>query len=64
MTKKNFIKAASIVREFREKHSQGGFFKQIDAVNHVADQIENSFVEFFSDDNPRFDAHKFRQACK
>lgn len=64
MTKKNYTKAANIVRQFREKHSQGGTFADAGVVDHVANQLENSFVELFSDDNSRFDAHKFRQACK
>lgn len=64
MTRKNYIKAANIVKEFRQKHSQGGTFADAGVVDHVGNQLENSFVEFFSDDNPRFDVATFRKACK
>ena len=65
MTKKNYAKAAEIVRDFRNRHSKGGTFKEAGVVDEVANQIENSFIEFFNaDDNPRFDVNKFRQACR
>lgn len=53
MTKKDYIKAAEIVRQDSIKN--GDIFSKL---------MENSFVKLFREDNPRFDESRFRQACK
>lgn len=55
MTRKDYIKAAKMIRT---QMSWG-------ATKHGAnDTVVQDFTEFFRDDNPRFDANRFRQACK
>ena len=49
MTKKNYVKAAKLIQATEPKV--------------VANQLEEAFVEFFQDDNPRFDEERFRFAC-
>lgn len=53
MTKKDYIRAASIVNRI-----QTGKTAPL-----LAWQVRESFVELFAGDNPRFDADKFRKAC-
>ncbi len=64
MTKKDFERAALVVRTFREKHSEGGTFKDKDVVEEVALQLEISFVDLFSSGPHRFDSYRFRQSCR
>jgi hypothetical protein len=49
MIKKNYEKAAKIVRKMKETDFTGA--------------MEDAFVELFQDDNPRFDEERFRFAC-
>lgn len=51
MTKKDYIKAANIVKE--TKHEK-------EAVRTL---LANSFVELFRGDNPRFNQDRFLTAC-
>jgi hypothetical protein len=53
MTKKNYLKAAKIVKDS---------YQQIPAVQ--AKSVEEAFVRFFQDDNPRFDQVRFIYACQ
>lgn len=53
MTKKDYIKAAELVR--KDTKQNGDIFSKL---------MEESFVKFFRNDNPRFDEKRFRQACK
>lgn len=53
MTKKDYNKAAEIVRQ--DSNKNGDIFSKL---------MEDSFVKFFRNDNPRFDETRFRQACK
>lgn len=49
-TKKDFERAAALVRATREKWA-----------NQI---MTDAFVAFFQGENPRFDAARFREACK
>lgn len=49
MTKKDYIKAAEIIIRMKQTDFTGA--------------MEDAFVEFFRNDNPRFDEKRFRQAC-
>ena len=53
MTKKEYTKAAAIVRQDSVKN--GDVFSKL---------MAESFIKLFRDDNPRFDEKRFRQACK
>lgn len=55
MTKKDYEKAATIVRD--ACLSGGSAWQQRTA-------IENAFVELFKGDNPQFDEARFRAACQ
>jgi len=55
MTKKDYIKAAKMIRT---QMSWGATKKGAN------DTVVQAFTEFFRDDNPRFDEKRFRQACK
>jgi hypothetical protein len=55
MTKKDYIKAAEMIRT---QMSWGA------TKNGPDDTVIQAFTEFFRDDNPRFDEKRFRQACK
>jgi hypothetical protein len=54
MTKRNFISAAQLV-------ASGRFSGKYSA--KVAKGLEDTFVEFFRNDNPRFNEDRFRAAC-
>jgi hypothetical protein len=67
MTKKDYIKAAKMVKEMRvSAHSTSRSIgpKQRLYEENVSVEMEDSFVKLFRDDNPRFDENRFRQACK
>lgn len=53
MTKKNYEKAAKLIRK--------RFYKP---GNKQHSTMVTTFVEFFKDDNPRFDEERFRFACQ
>lgn len=53
MTKKNYVKAANIIRK--------RFYKP---GNKQHSTMVKTFVEFFKDDNPRFDEERFIFACQ
>lgn len=53
MNRKDYDKAAEIVRQDADEN--GDIFSKL---------MQESFVQFFQKDNPRFDANRFRQACK
>lgn len=52
MTKKDYIWAVSVIKNYQEKHPAG-------LVKHII----NAFVDFFIADNHRFDEKRFRKAC-
>jgi len=54
MTRKDYIKAADMIKEFRE-HTE---------IPEIASSMENVFAKFFREDNYRFDEKRFRDACK
>jgi hypothetical protein len=55
MSKKDYKRAASMVREAR----------RVDADKpEIAIIIRDAFVEFFTGDNPRFSRDKFEDACE
>jgi hypothetical protein len=58
MTKKDYIRAAEIVRVFRNYHGPG------DMSEGIAVHIEDALVDLFAPDNRRFDVDRFREACK
>ncbi len=58
MTKKDYIKAANIINK-RWNPPAGCFSGVIELY-----MMERAFVEFFKDDNPRFDVKRFIQACR
>jgi hypothetical protein len=67
MTKKDYIKAAKMVSELRENAqltSRVIGAKQRLYEENVSTEVEDIFVNFFRNDNPRFDENRFRQACK
>lgn len=64
MSKKDYEKAAAIVREHYmavgELSNEKGQRYQAHA---IATAVQNSFVMLFKNDNPRFDAGRFLDAC-
>ena len=54
MTKKEYIKAAELIKEF-DRQSE---------IKEIGSVMTNIFAKFFRNDNPRFDEKRFRQACK
>lgn len=67
MTKKDYIKAAKMVKGMRvdaRSSSRTIGPKQRLYEENVSVEMEDSFVKLFRDDNPRFDETRFRQACK
>lgn len=74
MTKKDYVKAAHLVQNWNVKvlsrtvaHSlscKKAGLGELKAMQRVSVELENSFVEFFRNDNPNFDEQLFREACK
>ena len=71
MSKKNYEKAAAIVRAHRSKalesRTRGPYFAPHATqalYSAVADGVEEAFVILFSDDNPSYDVSRFRAACR
>ena len=60
MGKKEYERAAEIVREFRAEHGSG------DMSEGIAAHIEKSFMDLFNtfDSRGRFDNQRFIQACR
>lgn len=58
MTRKDYVKFAEALRNFRQEH---GFEDNADV---HAEAFENICVSIFADDNQRFDAERFRAASK
>ena len=54
MTKKDFERAAKLCADKRKNL----------ALPKLVNKIEETFVEFFEGDNPRFDRVKFLHACR
>lgn len=68
MTRKDYIKAAKLVHDKRV-HARDTTFpvfggKQRLYEENVATELEEAFIEFFREDNPRFDEKKFSEACQ
>lgn len=55
MTKKDYQKAAEIVHQVSYTY---------DGDPMIAKIVMESFEKLFSNDNPRFDKNRFREACK
>lgn len=51
MTKKNYERAAEVIKRRAPKPKQRS-------------EMVETFVEFFKNDNPRFDEERFRFACQ
>ena len=64
MGKKNYEKAARIVQAWREAEIGEPDVRVAGKALKVSSAIEEAFVLFFKDDNPRFAEHIFRQACR
>ena len=64
MTKKNFEKAAAIVRAHRDLLSGETNSSRITTIVQTADAIEDAFVMLFANDNPHYDVARFRVACR
>jgi hypothetical protein len=62
MTKKNYIAIAEVIRKQRNRVHV--FAASDHDVNVAMNAMEDSLVELFKADNPRFDEDKFRQASK
>lgn len=62
MTKKDFIKAAGLISNFRLKSGYNKISSY--SLNDLANIIEDMFVEFFRGTNDRFDEGRFRKACQ
>lgn len=56
MTKKDYIKAANIINKKWNAKGFGG-------VDYLY-MVERAFVDFFMNDNPRFDVKRFIRACR
>jgi hypothetical protein len=52
MTRKDYVAAAKIVREYKDSHPFNAGLV-----------VENAFADFFAEDNSRFDEARFRAAC-
>jgi L-ascorbate metabolism protein UlaG (beta-lactamase superfamily) len=52
MTKKHYIKIAEILKDQRNR-----------PMSYGTDGLINAFCELLSEDNPRFDIQKFKEAC-
>lgn len=57
MTRRHYIDAASRIRDMRR-------LAACDADMNAAYQAQELLVGFFKSDNARFDADKFRSACR
>ena len=53
MTKKDYIRAAEIVRDIGNEHG-----------DNAATGARLGFIELFRGDNPRFDTERFNEACE
>jgi hypothetical protein len=65
MTKRDYIKAAKIVcmkRSEARSVSRAISNKQRLYEENVASELEEVFIQFFADDNPRFDRKRFADA--
>jgi hypothetical protein len=54
-TKKDFQSAASIVRDYAKEYDKSD--------RMIARVVSDAFVQFFREQNPRFDVERFRAAC-
>ena len=52
MTKKDYIKAANLIKSVY-------FSNELEK-----DRFIETFIKFFNDDNPKFDLERFRKACR
>ena len=74
MTKKDYIAAARLVQAKNEQALSHAVARSMTVrvargtsyryLKRVADELEDSFVQFFAADNVRFDEKRFRTACK
>ena len=61
MTKKDYEKAAAIVRE----HWENAEAPELGGTGHyIARAVEQSFISLFKNDNPRYDVRRFQDACR
>jgi hypothetical protein len=67
MHRKDYIKAAELIKAKRVEargttHPKDGSQRVYE--ENVATEMEETFIQFFSNDNPRFDKKRFSQACQ
>jgi hypothetical protein len=60
MTRKDYERAAQMLREYREHDGDAS----VAGVEPFVKFAEGFLCRFFREDNPRFSEDRFRQACK
>lgn len=67
MTRKEYVKAAEIIKNkrlsSRDSNRVIGDYQRLYEEN-VATEMEETFIKFFSNDNPKFNKARFLEACK
>lgn len=63
MTKKDYIRAAAVVRDQIQGSIDRDLLDRAELV-HLHRTLVDAMISFFQGDNPRFDADRFRDACK
>ena len=69
MTRKDYVAIAERFRQARIELEQNdkpeGHMKWVTyGYKQALDDMENDMAETFADDNPRFDHHRFKDACQ
>lgn len=72
MTRKDYTRAAALVNEHWHamaltrniKNGKLSEAQSREVMKLVALQLEDTFIQFFEGDNPRFDETRFREACR
>lgn len=66
MTKKDYIRAAEIIRKEHPEPDGSVVLPGavLRAMKRQKDEVVDCFVVFFKTDNPRFDEERFREACR
>ena len=63
MTSKDYIKAAKIIQNMRNQaYKAPNIIGRKEAI-HTTFEVERTFIQFFSEDNPRFNKQRFLAAC-
>jgi hypothetical protein len=61
MTKKDYIRAANAIAWLRKDERRRIDMSGREPTSNI---VEQTFIEFFRGDNPRFDKERFQEACK